>query len=178
MNIKLSLLLLVLTIPFVALCRSKKVKMLKTGDVAPSFSLPDENGKMRSLGEFKNKKVVLYFYPQDGTANCTKEACQLRDAFGQYKKNNITILGISFDSVKSHQEFKSKNSLPFTLLSDSKKKVAKLYNSNKSLLGNFYPDRTTILIDEAGKIVKILENVNVQTHSDEILKAFGVTNKK
>ena len=174
MNLNKLFLLILLIVTLIVLCKTKKTKTLKVGDTAPDFDLIDENNKTHSLSEFKNKKVVLYFYPKDRTKNCTLEACQLRDAFDIYKQNEIIIIGISYDSPKSHKKFKDENALPFILLSDSKKKVAKLYGAQNNLLGDIYPDRKTILIGKDGKIIQIFENVDVKTHSDKILKAFNI----
>ncbi|MDR3645965.1 MAG: peroxiredoxin [Candidatus Babeliales bacterium] len=148
---------------------------LKLGQAAPRFSLPDETGKLRSLDEFKRKKVVLYFYPKDETSGCTAQACQLRDNYDIYKQNDIVILGVSYDSPASHAKFKANQHLPFTLLSDSKKEVAHLYGADK-IIGNFVPQRKTFLINEQGRIVYMIENVDIANHSQEILKAFGIKN--
>lgn len=154
---------------------SIKAAGLHVGDVAPQFSLPDENGVMRSLPT--NQKVVLYFYPKDDTPHCTKEACSLRDAYGHYAEHNIAVFGINYDSPKSHKAFKEKNHLPFSLLSDSRKDVAKKYGLRTGFLGAtlgyFFPNRVTFLIDK-GVIVAILKNINVSQHADEILKEFGI----
>lgn len=158
--------------PVTLFCKSKHD--LKFGDKAPLFSLADETGKIRSLQEFKGQKVVLFFYPKDGTPGCTAEACGLRDAFSTYKKNNIVLLGVSYDSVESHAKFQSEHHLPFSLLSDTKGKVAKAYDANRFWLWNIMPKRKTILIDEKGIIATIMDEVNVQEHSDAILKAFGI----
>jgi peroxiredoxin Q/BCP len=173
MNHKTILVLILLLIPALALAKSKKIKNLKVGDLAPAFSLPDETGKLRSpLTEFKNQKIVLYFYPKDGTPDCTKEACQLRDAFDTYQAHKINIFGINYDSVKAHAKFKAKHNLPFPLLADTDKKVANLYSANNNLLGRFYPQRKTVLIFQ-GKIIAVIEDVNLKSHVDDILKAFA-----
>lgn len=152
----------------------KSKHSLKAGDTAPAFSLADETGTMRSLEEFKGKKVVLFFYPKDGTPGCTAEACSLRDAFATYKENNVVLLGVSYDSAKSHAKFQQEHHLPFNLLSDTKGKAAKAYGAHRFWLWNFAPQRKTILIDEQGLVVKIMNDVDVQKHSDEILKSFGL----
>lgn len=173
MNHKAILVLILLLIPALALAKSKKNKNLKIGDQAPTFSLLDETGKLRNpLTEFKNQKIVLYFYPKDGTPDCTKEACQLRDAFDTYHEQKINIFGISYDSVKAHAKFKAKHNLPFPLLADNKRTVAGLYHANNNLLGRFYPQRKTVLINQ-GKIVAMIEDVNLKSHVDDILKAFA-----
>jgi thioredoxin-dependent peroxiredoxin len=157
--------------------QSLTARSLKAGDAAPDFSLPDENGKVRTLQEFRGKKVVLYFYPKDETPDCTKEACSIRDGFKELESQGIIVLGVSFDSVKSHKKFKEHHKLPFILLSDSNKSVAKRYHA----VGNFLffftapiPSRMTFLIDEQGKIVHIMEKVDVKNHASQILKGFGL----
>lgn len=155
-----------------ALFYKQKIK-LQPGDIAPAFALADETGVIRTLQECKGSKVVLFFYPKDETPGCTAQACRLRDAFAMYKENNIILLGVSYDSVKSHANFQEKNNLPFHLLSDPTGITAFDYQANRFWLSNIYPKRKTILIDEKGKIVTIMNKVNVQNHSDEILKAFG-----
>lgn len=172
MKIK-NLFLALFLMPATIFCKSKH--SLRSGDKAPSFSLADETGKMRTLQEFKGQKVVLFFYPKDGTPGCTAEACGLRDAFATYKKNNIVLLGVSYDSVESHAKFQREHHLPFSLLSDKKGKAAKAYGANRFWLWNFAPKRKTILIDEQGLIVTVMNDVDVQEHSDAILKSFGVT---
>lgn len=152
---------------------------LQVGDKAPEFSLQDETNTVRSLSEFGRNKVVLFFYPKDGSYYCTKEACSLRDANELYKEHGITVLGISYDSPKSHLKFKQENHLPFTLLSDSKKEVAKMYGLGSSglfcrFINYFYPERVTFLIDK-GIIVSILRNINVNTQAEDILEAFGIS---
>ena|SRR3990167_1824455 len=176
MQFKFIFLLLLMVIPIAIACNTGKQKSLRIGDIAPNFILLDENEQAIALKDFANKKIVLYFYPKDNTPNCTKEACQLRDAFAIYKKNNIIILGVSYDSPQSHAKFKNKNNLPFTLLSDQSGDVAKLYGANTNLLSWFFPDRKTILIDENGKVIQIFKDVDVKTHSEKILKAFNIKN--
>ena len=173
MSHKTILILILLLIPALTFAKANKSKTLKIGDLAPAFSLPDETGKFRSpLTEFKDQKIVLYFYPKDGTPDCTQEACQLRDAFDTYRAHKINIFGVSYDSVNAHAKFKTKHNLPFTLLADTDRVAAKLYSASNNLLGRFYPQRKTVLINQ-GKIVAIIENVNIKTHSSNILKAFA-----
>lgn len=172
MNRKVILALVLLLIPVLTLTKAKKNKNLAIGDPAPAFSLLDETGKLRSpLTEFKDQKIVLYFYPKDNTPGCTKEACQLRDAFDTYRDHQINIFGLSYDSVKAHAKFKTKHHLPFTLLADTDHTVAKLYNANQNLLSFIYPQRKTILINH-GKIIAIITDVNLNTHANDILKLF------
>jgi len=173
MKIKLIFLTLLSLIPTTIFCKQKKA--LTSGDIAPTFNLPDETDTLRSLHEFKGKKVVLFFYPKDGTPGCTAEACGLRDTFTVYKENGIVLLGISYDSVKSHARFKEEHHLPFNLLSDTTGEVAHIYGADRFWLWNFAPQRKTILINEQGIIVALMDDVNVQEHSDTILKLFGIT---
>ena len=151
--------------------------MLKEGNKAPAFKLKNQDGKTVSLGDFKGKKVVLYFYPKDDTSGCTKEACSFRDGFPKFGKLNAEILGVSADSVESHKKFAEKYSLPFTLLSDESKKMIEKYGvwKEKSMYGRKYMgiERTTFIIDEKGKIKKIFSKVKVGDHDKEVLEALN-----
>lgn len=151
---------------------------LKHGDSAPLFSLEDDNGVNRSLSDYKGKPVVLYFYPKDNTPGCTTEACNFRDDYAQYEKAGVVILGISPDNPKSHSGFKLKFNLPFVLLSDTDHKVCELYGvwGRKKFMGKEYDGvlRTTFLIGEDGKIVKIFEDVKPSEHSKEVLAALNI----
>ncbi len=142
---------------------------LKIGDVAPDFNLIDQNEKEHKLSDYFGEKIVVYFYPKDDTPGCTKEACSIRDNFTQFKENNIIVFGISYDSPRSHKKFAEKYNLPFILLSDSAKSVARLYNSK----GLFMAKRNTFLIDKEGKIFKIYKKVDVSTHTESILNDFS-----
>ncbi len=148
--------------------------MVKIGQQAPDFKLNDETGIARSLSEFKGKKIVIYFYPKDNTPGCTKEACGLRDAYQMYNSNNIVILGINYDSPESHKQFKEEHKLPFVLLSDSDREVARSYGAYQGIINMLFPQRMTFLIDEQGKVIHIFENVDISTHAQDILKAFGI----
>ncbi|OGU54731.1 MAG: alkyl hydroperoxide reductase [Ignavibacteria bacterium RBG_13_36_8] len=147
--------------------------MLKEGLKAPAFTLFDNRGKKVSLNDFLGKKVVLYFYPKDMTSGCTKEACDFRDTFPNFKKVNAVVLGLSADSIESHRKFSDKYKLPFTLLSDPDKKVLEKYGvwKEKSFYGKKYMgiERTTFVIDKQGKIVKIFPKVKVPGHVEEVL---------
>ncbi|MFA5805936.1 MAG: thioredoxin-dependent thiol peroxidase [Melioribacteraceae bacterium] len=149
--------------------------MLEIGKKAPSFSLMDTNGVKVSLNDFKGWKVVLYFYPKDMTSGCTKEACDFRDIFPNFKKVNTVVIGISADSVASHKKFESKYDLPFTLLSDEKKEVVSKYGvwKEKSMYGRKYMgiERTTFIIDENGLIKNIFPKVKVDGHVEDVMKA-------
>ena len=138
------------------------------GQPAPDFSMVDQDGKTHKLSEYKGQKVVVYFYPKDDTPGCTKEACSIRDDYGLFEKNGIKVFGVSYDDSKSHKTFAEKYDLPFTLLSDSDKSVSKAYGTN----GLFMASRKTFLIDEAGILRKIYENVTVTGHGAEILADF------
>ena len=146
---------------------------LKTGDKAPDFELPDQEGNKVKLSSLKGKKVVLYFYPRDDTPGCTKEACNFRDNISQLKKLNAEILGVSNDDEESHKKFADKYRLPFRLFADADKKVSKQYGvyELKQNYGKEYYGitRSTFLIDENGKIEKIYYKVNPEGHVDEIM---------
>lgn len=142
------------------------------GQTAPDFALPDETGKVHQLSDYRGQKVVLYFYPMDETPFCTREACNLRDNFNVLTEANIKLLGISYDSEVSHRKFKETHSLPFSLLSDADKRVARLYGANGGLFQAWLPRRVSFLIDEKGKLFKIIENVKVNSHAEQILAAF------
>jgi peroxiredoxin Q/BCP len=148
---------------------------LKEGDPAPNFTVPTSGGTTISLSDFRGKFVVLYFYPKDNTPGCNKEACGFRDAFGEIQKQNTVILGVSTDSVKSHDKFAQKFRLPFTLVSDEDKSIAKSYGvyGEKSFLGRLFlgTRRTTFLIGPDGTIRKIWPKVKVTSHAEEVLAA-------
>lgn len=173
MNIKKLFLAFSCFITSTLFCKPKK-RSLQPGDKAPEFALLDQTGKIRTLEEFKGHKIAVFFYPKNDTPNCTKEACSLRDAFDVYEQNNIIILGISYDSATSHARFQQKHRLPFSLLSDATGAVAAAYGAARCWPFNIAPKRKTFLINEAGIIVTVMDKVNVQTHADEILQAFGV----
>jgi len=151
--------------------------MLEAGKKAPEFTLPDGNGDLVSLSEFKGKKVVLYFYPKDNTSGCTQEACDFRDTFPEFGKVNAVILGMSPDPVKSHKKFSDKFELPFTLLADENKEVLEAYGvwKEKSMYGKKYMgvERTTVVIDEDGIILHVFPKVKVKGHVDEVLKVIN-----
>jgi peroxiredoxin Q/BCP len=142
--------------------------------VASPFSLPDQDGKIHQLSDYKGKWVIVYFYPKDDTSGCTTEACNFRDSFHELQAKGVVILGISKDSVKSHKKFAEKNDLNFPLLSDETKEVIDAYHAwgKKKFMGKTYEGilRTTYLINPAGEIVKVYENVNPTVHAKEILK--------
>ena len=145
------------------------------GRPAPDFSLPSTTGENISLKQFKGKKtVVLYFYPKDETPGCTREACSFRDLFAEFEKHNAVILGVSADSLESHQHFRDKNSLPFPLLADQDTTVSKMYGvyKQKNLYGkkSMGIERTTFVIDRTGRIAQIYPKVKVDGHVQDLLE--------
>ncbi len=147
--------------------------MLKAGDKAPSFNLSTADGSSIALKDLRGKKVVLYFYPKDNTSGCTKEACTFQENLSSLKKKGAVLLGVSADSVESHARFAAKYSLSFPLLSDGTKEMLKAYGvwKEKSLYGRKFMgiERTTFVIDEAGKISHIFPKVKVDGHVNEVL---------
>ena len=148
--------------------------MLKTGTKAPAFTLPDQNGQMRSLEEYRGRKVVLYFYPKDMTSGCTKQACAFGELYPQFREKGAVVLGVSKDSVSSHKKFEEKYGLPFTLLADPELEVIKAYdvwkekkNYGKVSMGVV---RTTYLIDENGIIVKAFDKVKAAENPAQMLE--------
>jgi peroxiredoxin Q/BCP len=148
---------------------------LKEGDPAPGFTAGTSGGGTLSLNELKGKSVILYFYPKDDTSGCTKEACGFRDHFSEFRKKGAVILGVSTDSVKSHDKFVNKYKLPFTLLADEDKKIVEAYGvwGEKSFMGRKYKGtyRVTFLIGPDGRIKKIWPKVKPEEHPDEVLQA-------
>src|SRR5256886_9806519 len=148
---------------------------LKVGQKAPDFTVMNDSGEKVKLGDFKGKKVVLYFYPKDDTPGCTKEACAFRDGIAQIKKRGAAVIGVSVDSVDSHKKFKDKFDLNFPLLADTDKKMVEAYGTwkEKSMYGKKYLgiERTTIIIDEQGKISHIFPKLKVDQHYDQVLDA-------
>jgi peroxiredoxin Q/BCP len=148
---------------------------LKEGDKAPEFSLADAGGRKVKLSDFAGRKVVLYFYPKDDTPGCTIEACEFRDLRGSFAGKNAAVVGISPDSPESHAKFAGKFSLPFTLLCDPSHETAEKYGAwgEKSLYGKLSMGilRTTVIIDENGKVEKIFRKVKAGGHAAEVLSA-------
>ena len=153
------------------------MKHLKVGDQAPNFSGIDQNDKLNTLLDFKGKKLAIYFYPKDNTPGCTVQACNLRDNYEGLEKAGIKILGISADSIVSHQKFADKFSLPFPLISDEDKTIINLYGvwGPKKFMGKEYDGihRTTFLINEKQQIVGIIEKPKTKDHASEILEIFN-----
>lgn len=143
------------------------------GQKAPSFSGLNQKGETISLDQFKGKKVALYFYPKDDTPGCTAEACNLRDNEMSLKAKGIEVIGVSSDSVKSHDKFANKYSLPFNLIADESKSIHEAYGTwiEKSMYGRKYmgTDRVTFLIDEQGNIEKVIEKVNTKDHAAQLI---------
>lgn len=137
---------------------------LKQGDKAPDFTASDQNGQTRILSDYQGHWLLLYFYPKDFTSGCTKEACSLRDNFGELKKH-AQVVGVSTDSVESHKKFEAKYSLPFTLLADPERVLVDAYHAN----GLLFPKRVSFLIDPQGIIRKIYKPVNPTTHAQDVL---------
>lgn len=148
--------------------------MLEIGTKAPAFTLPDQNGKMHSLEEYRGKKVILYFYPKDNTPGCTKQACGFAELYPQFMEKGAVVLGVSKDSASSHKKFEEKYGLPFTLLADVEKEVIQAYdvwkekkNYGKVSMGVV---RTTYLIDENGVIIKGFDNVKAAENPVQMLE--------
>ena len=144
--------------------------LLPVDTKAPDFELPDAQGKMHKLSDYLGKKIVIYFYPKDGTPGCTNEACNLRDNYDVLLEKGLVVLGISYDDAESHQKFIKEHQLPFTLLSDTDKKVANLYGAKGGLLGFVGAKRITYLIDENGIIMHVFDKVDTGNHSEQILE--------
>ena len=148
---------------------------MNIGDTAPDFTLQDKTGNQVKLSDFTGKKVVLYFYPKDNTPGCTRQACAFAAAYDDFKKRNITVIGISKDSVESHRKFAEKHDLPFILLADPELQAIQAYGvwQEKKLYGKVSMGvvRTTFIIDENGKIEKIMPKVKPDTNAGEILNS-------
>lgn len=146
------------------------VKMaLTVGTPAPAFTTTDDGGKTISLSDFKGKTVVLYFYPKDDTPGCTKQAQSFRDNYTEYQGKDMVVLGVSRDDEASHQQFKEKYGLPFTLLADKDGSITKAFDVD----GGGYAKRVTYVIDGEGNITHVDANVNTSTHAKDILSNVG-----
>ncbi len=147
--------------------------MLEVGTKAPDFTLPDQNGTMHSLSQYRGQKVILYFYPKDMTGGCTKQACGFAERYPQFQEKGAVILGVSKDSVASHKKFQEKYNLPFTLLSDTELKVIRAYDvwQEKNMYGKKTMGvvRSTHLIDEKGVIVKAFGKVKAAENPQQML---------
>lgn len=146
---------------------------LTSGDIAPAFSLQDQFGETHTLAQYKGKWVLLYFYPKDNTPGCTKEACTIRDAWSDFRKKGVVVLGASTDSVKSHAKFAEKFDLPFPLLADEEKTLVKAYDvwGPKKFMGREFlgTKRISFLINPEGKIEKVYLDVKPADHASEVL---------
>lgn len=149
------------------------MKELSSGVVAPDFSLPDQDGERHSLSDYRGSWVLLYFYPKDDTTGCTAEACGIRDAYSDYKKKDVVVLGVSIDPIARHKKFIAKYELPFTLLSDAEKEVVTQYGvwGEKKFMGRTYlgTKRESFLIDPEGIIRKRYADVKPASHAQEVL---------
>jgi peroxiredoxin Q/BCP len=146
---------------------------VEEGKAAPDFELATDTGEKVKLSDLRGKQVVLYFYPKDDTPGCTTQACGIRDAYGEFEQSGAVVLGISPDDTDSHEKFKQKYSLPFTLLADDGHKVAETYgvwgerkNYGKTYMGI---ERSTFVIDENGTVKKVMRRVKPDTHADKVL---------
>ena len=147
--------------------------MLEIGMTAPDFTLPDQNGEMRSLSDYRGQKVILYFYPKDMTSGCTKQACAFGELYPQFREKGAAVLGVSKDTAASHKKFEEKYGLPFILLSDTDLTVIKAYDvwKEKKLYGKVSMGvvRTTYLIDEDGVIIKAFDKVKAAENPAQML---------
>jgi|SRR5512138_250911 peroxiredoxin Q/BCP len=154
------------------------MEQLKEGDKAPLFKGKDQDEKWVGLEEFKGKKVILYFYPKDDTPGCTAEACNLRDNYEDLLKRGFAIIGVSPDDEKSHAKFRSKFELPFSLIADPDAGIISKYGAwgEKNMYGKKYMGvlRSTFVIDESGKIMKIFRKVDTNNHTRQILDELGI----
>jgi peroxiredoxin Q/BCP len=152
--------------------------MPQPGEAAPDFDLPNEDGEMMTLKDFRGDPLILYFYPKDDTPGCTKEACALRDDYSAYEEAGVAILGVSADSPESHRKFKDKYQLPFSLLADEEHEISEAYGvwGMKKSFGREYMgiNRTTFIIDREGMISRVFENVRPAEHSQELLQALDL----
>jgi thioredoxin-dependent peroxiredoxin len=151
---------------------------LKSGDKAPAFKGIDQNEKAISLSSVKGKKVVLYFYPEDDTPTCTKQACNLRDNYALLQQNNIEIVGVSPDGVAKHKKFETKHQLPFRMIADEQREIINAYDvwGKKLFMGKIYDGiiRTTFLIDEKGIIKDVINRPDTGNHTTEILEHWKI----
>lgn len=150
--------------------------MIEAGEKAPAFSGVDQNGKKVKLSDYKGKKVALYFYPKDDTPGCTKQACNLRDNWFDLIDADVAVIGVSADSIESHDKFATKYELPFPLIADQDKEILTAYGAwgEKNMYGKIRMGikRTTFLIDEKGNVVHVIKRPKTADHTREILEKF------
>jgi thioredoxin-dependent peroxiredoxin len=145
--------------------------VVEEGKPAPDFELESDSGEKVKLSDLRGKPVVLYFYPKDDTPGCTRQACGIRDAWGEFERAGAVVLGVSADTQASHERFRSKYSLPFTLLADPERKLAEPYGVGREDKGSY--ERSTFVIDADGDIARIMRRVNPDRHADEVLAALA-----
>ncbi len=166
----ISKILIVMFLIMVAIVYSKNKddnkSQIKVKDRAPLFEAIDHNNNLINLKDYLGNYVVIYFFPKAFTPGWTKQACGFRDKYSIYKENNIIVLGVSYDESEKLNKFRKKHSLPFTFISDTDKTISKKYNSG----GMLFPSRKTIIINPEGIILNFIDNVNIDTHSDDIIK--------
>jgi thioredoxin-dependent peroxiredoxin len=165
------------------ICNSSKKKennmtALKAGDKAPDFSGINQDGKEIKLSDFAGKKLIIYFYPKDNTPGCTAESCNLNDNYSQWLEKGFEVVGVSPDSVESHQKFRDKFNLKFDLIADTEKEILQAYGAwgEKSMYGKKYMGvlRTTFVIDENGIIQEVFEKVKTKDHTNQILESINL----
>jgi len=151
--------------------------MVEVGQPAPDFALQSDSGETVRLSDLRGRPVVVYFYPKDDTPGCTKQACGIRDAYGEFERAGAVVLGVSPDDEASHVKFKNTYDLPFTLLADTEHSVAEEYGvwNEKSYLGKKYwgVSRSTFVIDPDGNVKKVMHDVKPATHADDVLAALS-----
>ena len=152
--------------------------MLQTGNNIPEFAVPNQNGVIISSADLRGHWVVLYFYPKDNTPGCTAQACSIRDGYQELLQNNIQVIGVSADSLQSHQKFTTKFELPFPLIPDVDKKIIEAFGvwGPKKFMGKEYDGihRMTFLFNEEGILLKVIQKPDTKNHAEEILKTFGL----
>jgi thioredoxin-dependent peroxiredoxin len=151
--------------------------MVAEGELAPDFTLTSDSGEPVTLSSFRGRTVILYFYPKDDTPGCTAQACGIRDSYDDFEQRGAVVLGVSPDEESSHVKFKQKYGLPFTLLADPEHEVAELYGvwGERKYMGKTYMgvERSTFLIDEDGRIAKVMRRVKPDTHAERVLEALA-----
>ncbi len=145
--------------------------MVEEGKPAPNFELESDSGETVKLSDLRGKPVVLYFYPKDDTPGCTRQACGIRDTWGEFQRAGAEVFGISADTVASHEKFKEKYSLPFPLLADPEHKLGEAYGVAREGKNSY--ERSTFVIDAGGNVAKIMRRVNPDQHADQVLEALA-----